>query len=154
MKKILTTSLLIVAVMTLSVSVATAQAKPTQAKTANPKAGKKKQTIELSAQTAPTEEVTNLQRPVNDKNNPVEKNRGDVYGDGYSDIIFDNWTGLYIDLYVDGSYRGSVAPWDVKTTWAIPGRTRLYAKASFTDGSYNYWSLTVNTGYQYTLKLK
>ena len=114
----------------------------------------KKQSISANAQSTPTTEVDGLQKAMNMKNSPVMKDRGDVYGPNYSDVVIDNWTGYYIDIYVDNSYRGTVSPWDKKTTWAIPGSTKLYAKAVFDDGSYLYWGpSTTTTGYQYTWKL-
>ena len=116
---------------------------------------KKKQTIEAKAISVPTDKVTALNRPANEKNpKPEAKTRGDVYGSNYSDIIVDNYTGYSIDIYVDGSYRGTIAPYDKKVTWAVPGNTRLYAKATFDDGSYLYWGPSVTyTGYEYTWKL-
>jgi hypothetical protein len=119
------------------------------------KSHKKKQTIETKALSAPSDEVTSLIRPGNEKNpKPQAKTRGDVYGSNYSDIIVDNYTGYSIDIYVDGSFRGTIAPYDKKVTWAVPGNTRLYAKAVFNDGSYIYWGPTVTyTGYEYTWRL-
>jgi len=114
----------------------------------------KKQSISANAQSTPTTEVDGLQKAMNMKNSPVMKDRGDVYGPNYSDVVIDNWTGYYIDIYVDNSYRGTVSPWDKKVTWAIPGATKLYAKAVFDDGTYLYWGpSTTTTGYQYTWKL-
>ena len=119
------------------------------------KSHKKKQTIETKALSSPSDEVTSLKRPENEKNpQPQAKTRGDVYGSSYSDIIVNNYTGYSIDIYVDGSFRGTIAPYDKKVTWAVPGNTRLYAKAVFNDGSYTYWGPTVTyTGYEYTWKL-
>ena len=74
----------------------------------------KKQSISANAQSTPTTEVDGLQKAVNIKNSPVMKDRGDVYGPNYSDVVIDNWTGYYIDIYVDNSYRGTVSPWDKK----------------------------------------
>jgi hypothetical protein len=97
-----------------------------------------------------------LQRPTNDKNKPAPPatSRGDVYGADYSDVVVDNWTGYYIDIYVNGNYRGTVSPYDKRVTWAIPGTNTLYAKAVFNDGSYLYWGPKVTyTGYSYSWKL-
>ncbi|HEY9362159.1 MAG TPA: hypothetical protein VIQ00_02775 [Chitinophagaceae bacterium] len=144
MKKILLTVTCCMALFILGSNQANAQAK----------AKKVKQTITSNAITVPTDEVDGLVRPENDKDRPKDKSRGDVYGADYSDIIIDNWTGYTIDVYVDGDYRGTIAAWDKKVTWAIPGNTKLYAKATFSDGSYLYWGpSTVKTGYEYTWKL-
>lgn len=116
----------------------------------------KKETIEAKAQSTPTSAIDGLQKPVNMKNSPVanDNSRGDYYGPNYSDVVIDNWTGYYIDIYVNGNYRGTVSPWDKKVTWAIPGTNTLYAKAVFDDGSYLYWGPKATyTGYQYTWKL-
>ena len=116
---------------------------------------KKKQTIEVKANNQPSDVVANLKKPGNEKEpKPETKSRGDVYGPNYSDIIVDNYTGYSIDIYVDGNYRGSVGPYDKRVTWAVPGNTRLYGKATFDDGTYLYWGPTVTyTGYEYTWKL-
>lgn len=116
---------------------------------------KKKQTIEAKAMSEANEEVTKLMRPSNNADAPAAPNRGDNYGASMSDIIVDNYTGWYIDIYVDGEFRGTLAPWDKRVTWAIPGATTLYAKATFDDGSYRYWGPTsAETGYQYQWNLR
>jgi hypothetical protein len=122
---------------------------------AQTKIQRKNQTIVSKAKSAPSNEVSALNRPANEKKpKPEAKKRGDVYGANYSDIVVDNYTGYSIDIYVDGSYRGTIAPYDKKVTWAVPGTTRLYAKAVFDDGSYLYWGPTVTyTGYEYTWTL-
>lgn len=122
---------------------------------AQQKTHRKKQNIEAKALSVPSDEAAALSKPANEKNpQPETKQRGDVYGSNYSDVIVDNYTGYSIDIYVDGSFRGTIAPYDKKVTWAIPGNTRLYAKAVFNDGSYLYWGPTVTyTGYEYKWKL-
>jgi len=115
-----------------------------------------KETINSNAISTKNSKVAGLKRPGNKKNKPVVevKSRGDVYGVDYSDVIIDNWTGYYVDIYVNGNYRGTVSPYDKRVTWAIPGQNTLYAKAVFDDGSYIYWGpKTTSTGYEYTWKL-
>jgi hypothetical protein len=81
--------------------------------------------------------------------------RGSVYGSDYCDVTIDNWTSYILDIYVDGDYRGTIGPWDNRVTWAVPGRTKLYARAVFDDGSYSAWGPTyIDAGYSYTWKLK
>ncbi len=124
------------------------------AQTAKPKL--KKETVTSSPVSTPDDKVATLQRPTNDKNNPAPptSSRGDVYGANYSDVVIDNWTGYYIDIYVNGNYRGTVSPYDKRVTWAIPGTNTLYAKAVFNDGSYLYWGPKVTyTGYSYSWRL-
>jgi len=119
------------------------------------KPARKKQTIEAKAISTPNADVDKLKRPENEKKpKPEVKSRGDVYGSNYSDIVIDNYTGYYMDIYVEGNFRGTVAPYDKRVTWAIPGNNKLYAKTVFSDGSYLYWGPSyVNTGYSYTWKL-
>ena len=127
----------------------------TNSVSAQQKNGKKKKTIETRAISTPSTEVAALKRPSNEKTpKPEIKTRGDVYGASYSDIVIDNYTGYSVDIYVDGSFRGTIAPYDKKVTWAVPGNTRLYGKATFDDGSYLYWGpYTTYTGYEYTWQL-
>ncbi len=116
----------------------------------------KKETVEAKPIATPDANVDGLQRPINDKNKPAppSTSRGDVYGPDYSDVVIDNWTGYYLDIYINGNYRGTVSPYDKKVTWAIPGTNTLYAKAVFNDGSYLYWGpQPTYTGYSYTWKL-
>lgn len=116
---------------------------------------KKHKVIDSKAIKTPNASVDSLMKPVNNKEEKSQaKTRGDVYGPNYSDIIIDNYTNYTIDIFVDGDFRGTIAPWDKRTTWAIPGATRLYAKATFNDGTYEYWGpYTVLTGYEYTWQL-
>ena len=50
----------------------------------------------------------------------------------------DNRTPYSIDIYTDGSYRGTAAPWDDLYGWVEYGAD-LYAKAPFIDGTFLYW---------------
>lgn len=120
------------------------------------KAERKAKTVDSKASSVKSDEVNKLAQPSNEKKPKPDanKSRGDVYGPNYSDIIVDNYTGWSIDIYVDGSYRGTIAPYDRKVTWAIPGNTQLYGKATFVDGSYMYWGpMNASTGYAYTWNL-
>lgn len=59
-------------------------------------------------------------------------------------IHVDNRTALVIDIFVDGEYRGTAAPWDDLYGWVESG-ARLYARADFDDGTYLYWNGAVNS---------
>ena len=143
MKKLFITAC-VAATMTLAVTPAFAQTK-----------AKKKQTIEAKAMTQENDVVAKLMRPTNNADAPVPNKRGDRYGANFSDIIVDNYTGWYIDIYIDGEFRGTLSPWDKRVTWSIPGSTTLYAKATFDDGSYRYWGPTsAQTGYEYQWNLR
>jgi hypothetical protein len=69
------------------------------------------------------------------------KTRG--FGPGVCAVTVDNWTGWYVKVYVDGSFRGSVGPFDDGTVYVGSGATTVYARADFTDGSYKYWGSRV-----------
>ena len=121
----------------------------------------KKEVIIAKAASAPNAMVAALNRPANENKGTKSmsakkagKESGEVYGKDYSDVVIDNWTEYYIDVYINGKYRGTVAPWDKRVTWAIPGENTIYAKAVFKDGSYFYWGpRTTTTGYTYTWEL-
>ncbi|GAB4093995.1 hypothetical protein [Flaviaesturariibacter terrae] len=46
---------------------------------------------------------------------------------GACSITFDNWTSLYIKVYVDGVYRGTVDAWGKGTVTVGDGYTTVYA---------------------------
>ena len=115
---------------------------------------KKKEAIKTNASAVKTDAVGDLKKPANVRGAKAPASRGDVYGPNYSDIVVKNFTGYYIDIYVDGSYRTTVSPGHQITTWAIPGTTKLYGKAEFSDGSYLSWgAIYPKTGYEYTWSL-
>jgi hypothetical protein len=54
----------------------------------------------------------------------------------YVDV--NNATSYYIDIYSNGIYQGTVGPWANFYTYPT-GNVSLYARADFTDGSYEKW---------------
>jgi hypothetical protein len=58
-------------------------------------------------------------------------------------VHFDNRSDLVIQTYVDGNYAGILGRYGDLYTYAVPGPTRLYARADYTDGSYDTWGPTV-----------
>jgi hypothetical protein len=50
----------------------------------------------------------------------------------------DNRTPYYIDIYTNGNYRGTVAPWDDLYGYVEYGAA-LYGRAEFEDGTFLYW---------------
>jgi hypothetical protein len=60
-------------------------------------------------------------------------------------VHVDNRTSLYIDVYLDGDFRGTVGPWGDLNRSVICGGTRLYARANYTDGSYSSWGPQVES---------
>lgn len=65
------------------------------------------------------------------------------FGPGVCGVAVENWTALYTKIYVDGTYRGTLGPWDEGIVFTGSGATTMYARADFTDGSYKYWGPSV-----------
>ncbi len=61
----------------------------------------------------------------------------------FCEVHVDNRTDLFIKVYIDGTYRGMMDKWGDLFDYTISGRTQLYARADFTDGSYKYWGPSV-----------
>lgn len=55
------------------------------------------------------------------------------------EVEINNWTDLYIKIYVDGDYELTVSPWGEGSTTVGGGTTKVYVKAPFTNGTYKYW---------------
>jgi len=54
-------------------------------------------------------------------------------------VQFDNRSSLFVATYAEGAYRGELPPWGDVYTFVIAGQARLYARATFTDGSVSTW---------------
>lgn len=65
------------------------------------------------------------------------------FGPGVCGVVAENWTSLYVKIYVDGTYRGTLGPWDEGVVFTGSGATTMYARADFTDGSYKYWGPSI-----------
>lgn len=72
-------------------------------------------------------------------------------GNGYCDIVVDNWSGNYADIYVDGSWKGTVSPYGDGATWAVSGPTVLYAKAD-DGGTWGPYRVTCRDLYTWKLR--
>lgn len=90
------------------------------------------------------------ERPTTDNPVPAPSNsRGSA---AYSCCIdFDNWTGYYIDVWVDETYRGRLSAWDNSTICVQEGWTTVYAE---TVGGTYYWSDEGMCSGFYTLKIE
>jgi hypothetical protein len=88
-------------------------------------------------------------RPTSDIAAPKpDKSRGEI-----CTIGFENFTGYYIDVYVDGIYRGTMAPWEAerrvtlysgyKTIYCITAGATLEFKDSGTCDGYYYYKLSL-----------
>lgn len=63
-------------------------------------------------------------------------------------LTLDNSTPWFIDIYIDGYYRGTMGPWADSWAYTATGSPRVYARADFDDGSYKYWGpRIVTSGY-------
>jgi hypothetical protein len=75
------------------------------------------------------------------KEAPAPPQKGGAKTRGLFDcyVTADNYTSWWIDIYVDGTYRGQVSPWGAGTVNAGIGGTTLYGRAEFNDGSVKTW---------------
>jgi len=65
-------------------------------------------------------------------------------------IYFSNYTGYYVNIYVDGYYRGQLSPWGGGTVVVGDGYTSIYC---ITAGRTLEWSDAGNCYGSYTFKL-
>lgn len=65
-------------------------------------------------------------------------------------IYFSNYTGYYVNIYVDGYYRGQLSPWGGGTVVVASGYTSIYA---ITAGKTLEWSDSGNCQGSYTFRL-
>jgi hypothetical protein len=75
------------------------------------------------------------------KETPAPPKKGGAKTRGYLDcwVTADNYTPWWIDIYIDGTYRGQVAPWGGGTVDAGSGGTTVYGRAVFTSGAVKTW---------------
>jgi hypothetical protein len=63
-------------------------------------------------------------------------NKGGEKGRGFAaGINVDNWTGLYIKIYINDICEGTVSPWGDLFIVVGSGRTKFYGVAEYSDGS-------------------
>ena len=70
-------------------------------------------------------------------------------------ICVDSRVDLYVKIYVDGTYVGTVSPWGDACGYYGAGDHSLYARAVFTDGSYSSWGPTsgnASSGFRWTIR--
>ena len=76
---------------------------------------------------------------------PAPVKKGGVRTRGGANICalhVDNRTGLYVDLYLDGDYLGTVSPYGDSEGYIGCGSRVFYARAPYIDGSFDYWGPT------------
>ena len=71
---------------------------------------------------------------------PVIKGGLKTRGGGDCKVIFGNYTDYRINLYVNGTYRGTAASYGDAYLYLAPNpETIVYARADFADGSFLFW---------------
>ena len=74
---------------------------------------------------------------------PASKGGGGAKGGGGNcKVMLDNFTNYAIQIYINGDYKGVLYGGNESTLYYTPGQVTIYAKAPFSDGSYNYWGPT------------
>ena len=95
-----------------------------------------------------------INAPDNDKN-PLpassKKNSKKTNNAKECEIIFDNYTGYFIEVYIDGIYRGTVGEWGTLYVTVKGGYTKVYA---ITTGGTKEWKADGNCDGNYVWKLK
>jgi hypothetical protein len=85
---------------------------------------------------------------------PIDKGGAPTRGAVLCSCSFDNRTDLYVDVYVDSNYQGTMAPWGNWSTTVYGGRTKIYAAARFNDGSIRKWGPVIEECIEATLSMK
>jgi hypothetical protein len=77
---------------------------------------------------------------------------GRGFGAGWCNVNAANYTRFFAKIFVDGSYRGTIGPFDTGTVTVGTGATTFYARADFEDGTYKYWgSYLFNCSYGHSV---
>jgi hypothetical protein len=66
-------------------------------------------------------------------------------------VKFDNWTGYYIDLWVDKVYKGRLNPWENSQLVLPEGYTEVYCR---TMGETYQWQSSGECNEEFSLKLE
>lgn len=66
-------------------------------------------------------------------------------------VKFDNWTGFYIDLWVDKVYKGRLNPWENSQLVLPEGYTEVYCR---TMGESYQWQSSGECNEEFSLKLE
>ncbi len=71
-------------------------------------------------------------------------------------LVYNNMTGWYLDMYLDGVYQGQVGPYRAFTIQAYLGRRQLDAVADFGSKAYRWGPRYINlgTGDEWTWSIK
>ncbi|MBX3148943.1 hypothetical protein KF728_02215 [Candidatus Obscuribacterales bacterium] len=80
-----------------------------------------------------------LNKPADKSGNAPPSKGGAKTRSMWGGVVIDNRTGSYIDVYLDGTYTGTVGPWGDMYRDVVAGRTNVYCVAPYTDGTYDSW---------------
>jgi len=69
---------------------------------------------------------------------------------GTCSVYFDNYSGLYVKVYVDGYYRGTLSPYGAFTVNVADGYTEIYC---ISTGGTRDWEANGNCSGRYTYSL-
>lgn len=109
---------------------------------------KSKKVVDVIGKTAPKSRGANpnikSDEPKVDK--PVAKPRGTTCS-----VDFDNFTGLYVKVYVDGYYKGTLGPYEDGNVTVGSGYTSIYC---ISTGGTTEWSAKGNCDGGYVFNLK
>lgn len=89
---------------------------------------------------------TNIKSDAPTTDNAVAQSRGAAS----CSIYFSNYTGYYVNVYVDGYYKGQLSPWGGGTVVVGDGYTSIYC---ITAGRTLEWSDAGNCYGSYTFRL-
>ena len=89
---------------------------------------------------------SNIKSDAPKSDTPVAQARGGAS----CNIYFSNYTGYYVNIYVDGYYKGQLAPWGGGTVVVGDGYTSIYC---ITAGRTLEWSDAGNCFGSYTFRL-
>ena len=120
----------------------------TPAHAQQPAAANMTETHGAKSRGAATDESIKTQRAANrpDAATPAPAGKGGEAARGASGIVHaDNRTDLFIDVYTNGDYCGTLPPWGDIYCYVGTGNTGLYAVANFTTGDRITWGPA--TGY-------
>jgi hypothetical protein len=115
---------------------------PTSARTATDKSAKSRGGPDANIKEDKNQVATN--DPAQEPAAPPQKGGQKQRGPNDCWLTADNYTPWYINVYVDGTYRGQLSPWGKGIVNAGAGTT-LYGRADFPNGSYNSWGPRVFT---------
>lgn len=69
---------------------------------------------------------------------PPHKSRDGERG-AIASAWIDNFTGLYVKLYLDGEYHATLPPYAEMRFYLPVGPHQLYARVDYSDGHYGFW---------------